>query len=114
MGVKTLRVMVILTPTLRPRRAEQDSVGLPMDVTPQRDARRRRSACYCAPTRSHPVNGSLLHAPAHLSPRAGRGNTAFAASGEYTPSPAGAGEGCGEGGVSSDAATHGCQALSQS
>jgi len=66
MGVKTVRAMAILTPTLRPRRAEQDSVGLPMDVTPQRDARRRRSACYCAPSRSHPVNGSLLHAPAPL------------------------------------------------
>src|SRR5450756_1606063 len=35
---------------------------------PQRDARRRISACYCTPSRSHPVNGSLLHAPAHLSP----------------------------------------------
>ena len=34
--------------------------------TPQRDARRRISACDCAPSRSHPVNGSLLHAPAHL------------------------------------------------
>jgi len=41
---------------------------LPMDVTPERDAVRRISACYCAPSRSHPVNGSLLHAPAHLSP----------------------------------------------
>src|SRR3989304_6217488 len=49
------------------------SVGLPMDVTPQRDAKRRISACYCAPSRSHPVNGSLLHAPAHL-PRQGGGN----------------------------------------
>src|SRR5450759_2535379 len=50
------------------------SVGLPMDVTPQRDARRRISACYCAPSRSHPVNGSLLHAPAHLPLVEGGGN----------------------------------------
>src|SRR3972149_1746009 len=57
----------------RPRRAEQDSIGLPMDVTPQRDAKRRISACYCAPSRSHPVNGSLLHAPAHLSRPSGGG-----------------------------------------
>src|SRR5450759_5772667 len=48
------------------------SVGLPMDVTPQRDARCRISACYCAPSRSHPVNGPLLHAPAHPLP-AGEG-----------------------------------------
>src|SRR3972149_10716751 len=39
-----------------------------MDVTPQRDAKRRISACYCAPSRSHPVTGPLLHAPAHPLP----------------------------------------------
>src|SRR3990172_10703187 len=49
-----------------------------------------------------------------LSPRAGRGNSAFAASGDYTPSPAGAGEGWGGGGGCSGAATHGCPGLSQS
>ena len=62
----------VFTPIPRPRRAEQDSVGLPMDVTPQRDAKRRISACYCAPSRSHPVNGSLLRVPAPFPCQGGR------------------------------------------
>src|SRR3990170_8706113 len=33
-----------------------------MDVTPERDAVRRISACYCAPSRSHPVNGARRRA----------------------------------------------------
>ena len=41
-----------------------------------------------------------FHLTLALSPQAGRGNTASAASREYTPSPAWAGEGRGEGGLS--------------
>ena len=62
MRVKTLRVMVF-HPTLRPRMNR--IVGLPMDVTRSRMLS-AGDRVYCAPSRSHPVNGSLLHAPAHL------------------------------------------------
>src|SRR3972149_1618786 len=52
---------------------------------PQRDATRRISACYCAPSRSHPVNGSLLHAPAHLPLVEGGGNPSLLHPSPFTP-----------------------------
>ena len=74
MGVKTLRVMIILTPTLRPRRAEQVPSALCLDATPKRDAAPQWSACLRAPSRSHPRKpGPLLHVSAHLPRQKGEG-----------------------------------------
>ena len=55
-----------LTPA--PAKGGTGSIGLPMDVTPQRVQATESRVLMCAFTVASRKNGSLLRAPAHLLP----------------------------------------------